>query len=102
MTNYVRLPIALYRGADLNSEYDVTIPDLPNCSTSGETLERALENAKEAALLRMEEIIFCGRTFPELLPIEEHLDNPDYENCSSWAEIDVDISGLKKLRAGKN
>lgn len=35
--------------------YSVWIPDLPGCASQGDTLEKAIENIKEAAELYLEE-----------------------------------------------
>lgn len=40
--------------------YTVTVPALPGCITEGDTLEEALENAKDAIRLYLEDVIASG------------------------------------------
>jgi predicted RNase H-like HicB family nuclease len=40
---------------DNNSDYGVTVPDLPGCFSAGSTVEEALENTKEAIALHLED-----------------------------------------------
>jgi predicted RNase H-like HicB family nuclease len=45
--------------------YTVTVPALPGCVTEGDTLEEALENAKDAIRLYLEDVIASGEPVPE-------------------------------------
>jgi predicted RNase H-like HicB family nuclease len=38
---------------DDNSDYGVTVPDLPGCFSAGSTIEKAVENTKEAIALHL-------------------------------------------------
>lgn len=46
----MQLPIIIHK--EDNSDFGVTIPDLPGVFASGATLEEALEDAREAIFLR--------------------------------------------------
>lgn len=48
--------------------YTVTVPSLPGCVTYGETVEEAIEMAKEAIELYLESLAAHG----EEIPTEEH------------------------------
>ena len=45
--------------------YTVRVPALPGCVTEGDTLEEALENAREAIVLYLEALEDMGRAAPE-------------------------------------
>jgi antitoxin HicB len=45
--------------------YVVTVPALPGCMTQGETAEEALENARDAIALYLEDVVASGEPVPE-------------------------------------
>lgn len=45
--------------------YTVTVPALPGCITEGDTLDEALENARDAIRLYIEDVKACGEPVPE-------------------------------------
>jgi antitoxin HicB len=45
--------------------YSVSVPALPGCYTQGETLEEALNNARDAISLYLEDVIASGEPVPE-------------------------------------
>ncbi len=45
--------------------YTVRVPALPGCITEGDTLEEALDNARDAILLYLEDLEACGEPIPE-------------------------------------
>ena len=61
-------PIIIHK--DKKSDYGVTIPDLPGCFSAGETLDEAIENAKEAILLHVEGLIDDSENIPEASNLE--------------------------------
>lgn len=78
---------------DPDSDYGVTVPDLPGCFSAGSTLYDALENAKEAIECHLEGLLMDHETIPISKNIEEHQSNPEYE-AGVWAVVDIDISQL--------
>ena len=79
-------PIVIHKDAD--SDYGVTVPDLPGCFSAGETIEEALEMAREAIELHMEGLIADGLPVPPPGRIEQHRRNPDYAD-GTWAVVEV-------------
>lgn len=71
-----RSPLIIERGKEIYAGY---FPDLPGCTTSGETPEEVSRNAKEALSLYLEDFIERGQPWPdatqavrmELVEIEE-------------------------------
>lgn len=47
------------------SAYNVIVPALPGCLTFGQTVEEAIENAKEAIALHLEGLIAHGEPVPK-------------------------------------
>lgn len=45
--------------------YTVTVPSLPGCITEGDSLEEALDNAKDAIRLYLEDMEASGEKAPE-------------------------------------
>jgi antitoxin HicB len=46
--------------------YVVSCPALPGCYTQGDTIEEALENAKEAILLCLEDMVAQQQPIPDM------------------------------------
>ena len=55
-------PIVLHK--DRDSDYGVTVPDLPGCFSAGKTVDEALAMAKEAIELHLEGLIHEGQPIP--------------------------------------
>ena len=87
----MKFPIVIHKDDD--SDFGVTIPDLPGCFTLGETFEDALDMAVEAAELHLEGYQAEEYQYPIVKSVEEHMQNPEYAG-GVWAIINVDISKL--------
>jgi predicted RNase H-like HicB family nuclease len=78
-------PVVVHK--DKDSDFGVTIPDIPGCFTAGETLEEALANIQEAV-----ECHLAGEAeMPTPTSIEKHMENADYAG-GIWVMVDVDLS----------
>ena len=87
----MRFPIVIHK--DPNSDYGVTIPDLPGCFSAGETTDAALSNAVEAIECHVEGLLLDG----EKLPVPDTIERYRAENRFSdgiWALVEVDVSKL--------
>lgn len=92
----MRFPVVLHK--DENSDYGITVPDLPGCFSAGTTFDEAFANAVEAAECHIEGMLIDGETVPSPKTVEAHLYNPDFEG-GIWGFIDVDLSKLSgKIR----
>ena len=87
----MRYPVVLHK--DINSDYGVTVPDLPGCFSAGETIDEALNEAVEAIECHIEGLLIDGEPVPPPTSIEAHLDDPDYAD-GVWALVTVDLSKL--------
>ena len=87
----MRYPVVIHK--DDESGYGVIVPDLPGCFSAGDTLEDAIESAREAVACHLEGLLMDGEAIPPKASFEEHRTKRDYED-GVWALVDVDISKL--------
>lgn len=88
----MRYPVVIHK--DLDSDYGVTVPDLPGCFSAGNTVDDAVSNAIEAIECHVEGLLIDGETVPLGKPIEVHKENPDFSDAYVWLFVDVDLSKL--------
>lgn len=88
----MRYPIAMEPG-DEQHAYGVVVPDLPGCFSAGDTLDEAMDNAREAIELWLETVIDDGGHIPEARSIAEHQANPEFSGWV-WAVVEIDMAGL--------
>jgi predicted RNase H-like HicB family nuclease len=88
----MKYPIAIEPGDDGHA-YGVVVPDLPGCFSAGDTLEDAIDNAREAIELWLETVIDDGGVVPEPKPISEHRKDPDFSGWV-WAVVSIDLAQL--------
>lgn len=74
---------------DADSDYGVTVPDLPGCFSAGSSPDEAQAMAKEAIELHLEGLSKEGRALPAPTRLEDLKDNPEYKDAV-WANIEVD------------
>ena len=82
-------PIVIHQ--ELDSCYGVTVPDIEGCFSAGESLEDAIEQAKEAIDFHLESLADDGEEIPSPQDIKFHQKNNDY-NGGTWALVQVDAS----------
>lgn len=85
----MKFPVVLHKDAD--SDYGVTVPDVPGCFSAGSTFSEALDSVHEALSLHLEGIVADGGELPQAQDVDAHLDNPDYAG-GVWAVIDFDLT----------
>ena len=93
----MRYPIVIHKDPD--SDYGVTVPDLPGCFSGGDTMEEAIEMAHEAITGHIETLLMDGQPIPDMLPMETHLADEFYTD-GIWALVDVDLSELSGMVVG--
>jgi predicted RNase H-like HicB family nuclease len=87
----MKYPVIIHKDPD--SDYGVTIPDLPGCFSAGETIEETINMAQEAAECHIEGLLIDAEPIPAPSDIESHKHNPDFKD-GIWALVEVDISKL--------
>lgn len=88
----MKYPIAIETGDDTHA-FGVAVPDLPGCFSAGDTLDEAVDNAREAIELWLETVIDDGGAVPMPGSIAGHQANPEYQGWV-WAVVDVDLAAL--------
>ena len=87
----MRFPIVIHK--DDGSAYGVTVPDLPGCFSAGETVDEAMESAREAIACHIEGLLMDGEPIPACVPVEAHQANEDFRG-GVWAIVSTDVSKL--------
>ena len=85
----MKFPVVLHKDAE--SDYSVTVPDVPGCFSAGSTFSEALENVHEALALHFEGLLADGEPLPHAQEADVYLDNPDYAG-GLWAIVDFDVT----------
>ena len=91
----MRFPIAIEPG-DKKHAWGVTVPDLPGCFSAGDTLEEAMDEAREAILLHVEGLLDDEHPIPTPQAIEIYRNKREYKG-RIWALVDVDLSQLEDV-----
>ncbi|NMY03691.1 type II toxin-antitoxin system HicB family antitoxin [Pseudomonas sp. WS 5059] len=85
----MKFPVVIHKDAD--SDFSVTVPDVPGCFSAGTTFSEALENVREALALHLEGLVADDEALPQAQEVDAHLSNPDYAD-GVWAVIDFDLT----------
>ena len=89
---YKHYPIVIDK--DPNSDYGVTVPDLPGCYTFGDTIADVLTQAVEAIELHLEGMLLDGDPIPEPKDIAFHENDPEYAD-GVWKTITIKFPELR-------
>lgn len=84
-------PVVIHK--ERGTDFGVSVPDLPGCFSAGETMQGALEAAREAIATHIEGMLIDGEHVPAAGSIDAHQRNPDYSE-GVWALVPVDLSKL--------
>ena len=85
-------PVVIHK--DKDSDFGVTVPDLPGCFSAGRSMEDALRQAKEAVECHMEGLLLDGEALPA--PTQDYTrlaQNSEYKD-GIWHLIEIDLSKL--------
>jgi predicted RNase H-like HicB family nuclease len=81
--------IAIEPGAETTA-FGVVVPDLPGCFSAGDTLDKAVDNAREAIDVWCETVIEDGGDVPVAKTLAEHQADPDFVGWV-WAVVEVPV-----------
>jgi predicted RNase H-like HicB family nuclease len=84
-------PVAIHK--DKNSFFNVRVPDLPGCFSTGKTIDEALNSIKEEISSRLRILAEKGEIAPTPSTIENYYMNPDYAGAT-WLHVDFDVSDI--------
>lgn len=83
----MRFPVVIHKDPD--SDYGVTVPDLPGCYSAGATVDEALTLAVEAIELHLDGMLQDHEPIPTPQRMETHQRNPEYAG-GFWAIVTID------------
>jgi len=87
----MRYPVVIHKDSD--SDYGVSVPDIPGCFSAGSSYDEALVNITEAIECHLEGLLLDDESIPVASSIDNHINNSDYSN-GTWALIDIDMSQI--------
>jgi predicted RNase H-like HicB family nuclease len=87
----MRYPVVIHKDPD--SDYGVTVPDLPGCFSAGETLDEAMQEVLEAIEAHIEGMLMDGEPVPAPQSVEHHQNDSDYAG-GVWALVSIDLAKL--------
>ena len=87
----MRYPVVIHKDSD--SDYGVSVPDIPGCFSAGSNYDEALVNITEAIECHLEGLLLDDESIPVASSIDNHINNSDYSN-GTWALIDIDMSQI--------
>lgn len=88
----IRYPIAIEIGNE-TTVFGVIVPDLAGCFSAGDTLDEAIDNAKEAITLHIDGLLDDNETIPTPSPVSRYSSLSDYAGYI-WALVEIDPSIL--------
>lgn len=88
----MRYPIAIEPGDDAHA-WGVVVPDLPGCFSAGDTLDEAIEEAREAIILHLDGLLDDGEAIPQPHPVSEHQGRHEFAGWV-WAVVEIAPSML--------
>ncbi len=86
----MQYPIAIEWGDDQFAT-GISIPDIPNAVTAGDTFEEAYKSAVEAAHIMLEEMANNGEKIPMPSTVAELQKKTEYSGWG-WGMIEIDIT----------
>lgn len=87
----MRYPVVIHK--DVETDYGVTVPDLPGCFSAGSSIDEALAQVTEAIATHIEGLMMDREPVPLPKRIEDHQADPNFSE-GVWALVTVDISKL--------
>ncbi|MFA6188969.1 MAG: type II toxin-antitoxin system HicB family antitoxin [Sulfuricurvum sp.] len=84
----MRYPIAIEIGNETTA-FGVIVPDLVGCFSAGDTLDEAIDNAKEAITLHIDGLFDDNEAIPAPSPVSRYSLLNEYAGYI-WAIVDID------------
>ena len=87
----MRYPVVIHK--DQQSDFGVSIPDIPGCYSAGSTYDEALTNAIEAIECHLEGLLMDNESLPVGTTIDQWINDEEFQG-GVWAFIDIDLSQI--------
>ena len=84
----MRYPIAIEMGNETTA-FGVIVPDLAGCFSAGDTLDEAIDNAKEAITLHIDGLLDDNENIPAPSPVSKYSSLAEYAGFI-WALVEID------------
>lgn len=84
----MRYPIAIEIGNETTA-FGVIVPDLAGCFSAGDTLDEAIDNAKEAITLHIDGLFDDNETISAPSPVSRYSSLAEYAGYI-WAIVEID------------
>lgn len=81
--------IAIEPGDDTHA-WGVVVPDLPGCFSAGDTLDEAMDNAREAIDLHVQTLLEDGESIAPARTLAQWQADPEYAGWV-WAVVDAPV-----------
>ena len=80
-----------YLHKEKKSDYGVSFPDFPGCTTAGKTLEEARRNAAEVLALHIESMLEDGEDIPDASSLDNLSRDPALKDAVAFL-VDINVS----------
>lgn len=87
----MRYPVVIHK--DEQSDFRVSIPDIPGCYSAGSSYDEALTNAIEAIECHLEGLLMDNEPLPMASLPDRWINNEEF-NGGIWAFLDIDLSQI--------
>lgn len=85
----MRYPIVIHK--DEESDFGVSVPDIPGCYSAGSTYEEAFINIREAIECHLEGLLIDNESVPVGTTIDRWINEEEFQE-GVWALVDIDLS----------
>ena len=89
-----RYPAVIHKDSDSDSDYGVTVPDIPGCFSAGASMEEALQQAREAIECHFEGLLLDNEALP--MPTQDYTQlakKSEYKG-GIWHLVEIDLNKL--------
>ena len=83
---------------DKDSDFGVSVPDLPGCTSAGSTVADAIEQAVKAITGHLELLVEEHREIPQPKTIKKHRASGAYKDAYLWQTVEVDFFPTNSMR----
>ena len=87
----MRYPVVIHK--DEQSDFGITVPDVPGCFSAGVTYDEALNNVKEAIECHLEGLLLDNEPLPIATTIEQWISDESFHD-GVWALIEIDLTQI--------
>jgi len=85
-------PVVIHKDSD--SDFGVTVPDLPGCFSAGATIEEALQQTREAIECHLEGLLLDNEALPAPTQDYTHLSKKSEYKDGIWHLVEIDLNKL--------